>query len=907
MIGQFLAGWRAALRMARREARRTKGRSALVVAMIAVPVLGLSFAAVSYDMFRLTPQEKATRQLGAADGLVQWPSDGPVSQDPTSVAWSGDHDAAAAKTTGEVVTALPTGTRAVPYLSRDVTVRTAVGVATIGSVGLDVGDPLATGLVRLVEGRVPATGTEVALTRQAAARIGTGRGGTVQLPKGAQRYTVVGIVEFPADLHETVVFRPDAMPGDPARNPHEAAWLVGTPHPLTWDAVKQLNRHGIVVMSRAVLLDPPPIDGNGAAAPVGANDLSLAGLVAGLAVLEIVLLVGPAFAVGARRRRRELALVGANGGTPAHLRRIVLADGLVLGGMGAIVGVVLGIALALAVRTPIEEYVAHRRAGGYRVFPSALAAIALLAVLIGWLAALVPAFTAARHDLVTALAGRRGVTRSRRLWLVLGVVLCALGTATTVTGAVSISDNLLLAGLVTGELGLVLCTPALIGLISRVGRLLPLSFRIALRDTARNRASAAPAISAVMAAVAGSVALAVYLGASHQRDLSGYQPGLPMGYAAVQSAGLAEGGPGTEGAPTVASLTDTVRRNLPTGPVLPIRQPACPAGPTDRFACAVQPRLPPSRVCPYLHDGRQPTKDEQKLAAHDPRCAFALTSWNNATFYTVVDDGTALEALTGGSPFDLAAATAVLRSGGVVVGDPRFVLDGKVTLEVLTITQDQSGPPQPTLVTVPGYAMTSGVRPLNAILSPGALARTGLVPQTAGLLATTTRMPTQAEEDRLRAVLEGASAGISLSVERGSDPNWDPTLLILALAAGVITLGAAAIATGLAAADGRAELSTLAAVGASPRVGRTLSLSQSGVIAGLGSVLGSVAGLGAAMAVLVALNQAHADVWPKPERWPLTIPWLNLLVSLLVVPVVAMLGAGLLTRSRLPAERRRLT
>jgi putative ABC transport system permease protein len=122
--------------------------------------------------------------------------------------------------------------------------------------------------------------------------------------------------------------------------------------------------------------------------------------------------------------------------------------------------------------------------------------------------------------------------------------------------------------------------------------------------------------------------------------------------------------------------------------------------------------------------------------------------------------------------------------------------------------------------------------------------------------------------------------------------------------AGVITLGAAATATGLAAADGRADLSTLAAVGAAPRVRRGLSLSQSGVIAGLGSLLGALAGLGGAIAVLFALNRGYADMWPAPTPYPVTVPWINLGVALLLVPVVAMLGAGLLTRSRLPIERR---
>jgi hypothetical protein len=34
------------------------------------------------------------------------------------------------------------------------------------------------------------------------------------------------------------------------------------------------------------------------------------------------------------------------------------------------------------------------------------------------------------------------------------------------------------------------------------------------------------------------------------------------------------------------------------------------------------------------------------------------------------------------------------------------------------------------------------------------------------------------------------------------------------------------------------------------------------------------------------------------------VPWVNVAVALVAVPVIAMLGAGLLTRSRLPIERR---
>ena len=58
------------------------------------------------------------------------------------------------------------------------------------------------------------------------------------------------------------------------------------------------------------------------------------------------------------------------------------------------------------------------------------------------------------------------------------------------------------------------------------------------------------------------------------------------------------------------------------------------------------------------------------------------------------------------------------------------------------------------------------------------------------------------------------------------------------------------------------------------------------------------------MDVLAADNRNLRDVWPVPTPYPIAVPWLNVGVALIVVPVVAMLGAGLLTRARLPIERR---
>jgi len=59
-----------ALRIARRDALRAKGRSALVVAMIALPVIGVGAADVIYRTFQLSPEQKASRAMGAADALL---------------------------------------------------------------------------------------------------------------------------------------------------------------------------------------------------------------------------------------------------------------------------------------------------------------------------------------------------------------------------------------------------------------------------------------------------------------------------------------------------------------------------------------------------------------------------------------------------------------------------------------------------------------------------------------------------------------------------------------------------------------------------------------------------------------------------------------------------------------------
>ncbi|AEB43497.1 ABC transporter permease [Micromonospora maris] len=899
---EFVGSWRAALRIARREARRARGRTALVLSMIILPVLALTFVAVSVDMSRLTADERLDRQLAAADAELRLVSRaGPITQsgngDHWNVAVENDDETTEVPrppSTQEIAALLPEGSHVLPVV-RWLPITTwdddQDHMHELTASVVDLTDPLGRGLAHIHAGRAPVGADEIAVNPAARRKLGVALGDQVNASNGRQSWTVVGVIEAPDQLSPAAILHPAGVP--PGAVEIDPVFLVDLPGPITTDLFRHLNDHGVVVTTRT---PAPPTEYDAAwRGGIGAREeLSLGVLIGGLGLLEVVLLVGPAFAVGVRRRRRELALVAVAGGDAAQLRRVVLADGVVLGAVGALLGIALGIGLAVAGRPLMEEFVFQHRFGGYRFWPAALVVIGLVAVLAGVLAALTPAWMAARQDVVAGLANRRTPPVHSRRWLIVGLLLAAGGAAVAALGAVVSSDSVTLAGLLVGELGLVFATPTLVGLVARVGRFLPLVPRMALRDASRNRSSAAPAISAVMAAVAGSVALGLLLVSEQARDEERFRPSLPDRSVLVS----VDGAPGDHSPPTLAEITEPAREHLHARAIAPLMSAGCVRLPDN---CLITATLPPERACPWRSD-RTLSEAEQLQARADPRCQGRPDDYFGLTFRVAVDDGSALPILTGAGPDQVAAATAVLRAGGAVLTDPRYVVDGRVELQVLRHL-DEERQEQVRTLEVSGHALHHDLDMKWLLLSPAAADRLGLVTRHTGWAIGSDSVPEQEQQIRFNTAIRAIGPlGVEISDAHYRSGTLGGLLLLAGVSA-VVTVGATASATGLAAAEGRADLSTLAAVGASPRVRRLLSLCQAGVIAVLGSALGIVAGLGAAMIILLSTNQRYVDTWPIEPPYPVIVPWITLGV-LVAVPLVAMVGAALFTRSRLPVERR---
>lgn len=847
----------------------------MVVAMICLPVLAVTAADVIFRTDQVDAVEALPWTMGAADARVTALGRQPILQNPGTgdvVVWYGDEVSAGEPwTAGEVESLLPAGSRLLPIEESGTHVRVNGTSREATLIGVDLTDPLVTGMYSLIEGRAPDRSGEVAVTRALAGK-GAHLGATIDLGETAREWKVVGIVEQTGSADPGAFITPGALPAADA-----AGWLVDSPEPLDLQAVQQMNEQGLAVTSRALVLDPPPRalwDPDGQAGYLqNSAEKAVAALVLTAILLEVILLAGPAFAVGVRRQRRDLGLLAATGGAPADLRRVVLASGLVLGGGSAVLGAVLGAVLAPLAFGFVEQINGSPIKGPYDLRVNEIALVVAAGTFAGLAAAYLPARQAARTDVVAALTGRRRDAASRLRFPVVGALLVAAGVGVILTGAQQ-GELQIAAGTVVAVAGMVVAMPWLVGLVGRAAGTAPFPLRFALRDAGRNRGRTAPAVTAIMATVTGVTALAIGGASDFAEARLTYMPSVPVGSAYVPVLDADSDRPDETAAIVAAAVPDrsitTVNVSWNAWPV----DPDCPGSP-GALEC------------------RYPLEELAGIAG------FMTTD-------VAVASPNLLEVVVPEAGPSVAAA---LRDGKAVAFNSALVRNDQVTLAVAGEGGD--GDLAATSSSIPAVAADAPVdHGVPGIIVPtGVAAALGIDSGPHAVVVDgASKAVTAAEAGRIEAALEAAygEQAPMVMVERGFQETFTLPLVLLGCVGAFLVLVATLTAAGLARSDARPDLATLSAVGASPRSARAIAMGQAAVVAVLGSAVGLAIGFIPGIAVTYPLTtQGWRPGGAGEELAPvIDIPW-SLLGGLVVaVPLLALLVVGLTTRSPQNLTRR---
>lgn len=482
-----------AARLARREVRHRPGRTALVVALVAVPVAAMTMAVVLVRTEPVTALEQWEAANGQADAVRY-----------LERRELGDLDRLD----------LPAGARTL--VVRDAWELVRLGDGRWSEVQLTdapLDDPVTDGIHELVAGRAPGADGEVALSRTAADRLSLTIGETVATTRPEGTWTVVGLVE---QWHCLTCAVAVVAPGADWPVPDDRGTtrlLVDVPGDPAATDVADLGRDGAFAVRGVAIAHGDPTDRDGSvrwALVLGAVALTVAGIV-----------ISAAFAIGARRQLVTIGQLAASGAAPATVRAALVLQGTFTGVVGTLTGLTLGGGLLAAGRDWVERAVDHR-IGPWVGQPADVLAVAAVGVVAATVAALLPARTAARVPTLDALAGRRPLPPVPRRLTAGGLAAVATGLALlalAILGSRSHENGTVwalvaIAGGVTELLGACAVAPLLVSRLEPLAGRASGAWRLAARGLARQRTRSGGVLSAAAAAGALAVcASALVLGA----------------------------------------------------------------------------------------------------------------------------------------------------------------------------------------------------------------------------------------------------------------------------------------------------------------------------------------------------------------------------------------------------------
>jgi putative ABC transport system permease protein len=647
------------------------------------------------------------------------------------------------------------------------------------------------------------------------------------------------------------------------------------------------------------------------------------------------LLAGPAFAVSAARQRRTLALASSNGATTAQLRRSVLAQALVLGVLSSLLGAAVGLAGGLAAASIVGRLRPNHFLGPLEIPWSAIALVTAAGVLSSVIAALIPSRGLGRLDIVSVMRGQSVSPRLRKRVPVVGAVLAGIGVAAVSMASFRTADVwffVFLGGVLLLVIGALLMVPLVLALGGRLAHRLPVAGRMAAREAGRLRGRATPTVAAIMAGAAVLATVCIARQGDPLRQAAPCRPVLVSGQAMVYPPG------GSDPVAATAEITDTIRRADPTVRTLGFYWLGGGDEPTKRLA-APRAGCTPQEV--IVEDDDMAATEGRYLEQGDPppKCATVSTSGS--------PDGSQLLAADLGELTSMLELTPEQRDGlehgAVAVLDPEFaqrlpqatrlrsgpvaiermrpvdldVVDGRATFFRYTLRLGTDGNPAfedhggTDRVTLPVVHLDHDqwVRVINGWSGgPGGLVTThtatklGLELGTREIILRGDGPITTEQEQRLTEAL----GDVPVQAERGFQRD---DAFIIGIVIGVIALiilVATLIATALGQAEAAPLLGTLAAVGATRGTRRALAGAQAMYLALLGAVLGVLVGIPPGIAISRILTASYTDAGMDTTSAIIAIPWLQILLPVVLIPLVAGALAWVAVR-RAPMMTRRAT
>lgn len=207
----------------------------------------------------------------------------------------------------------------------------------------------------LAQGSWPASSTQIAVSSDAASKLGVGVGSTVTVED--RKITVTGISDDPRSLFaQTAYMAPSAL----ADTAPASTWLVGLRPGSDATAVSTQIRDAL--KSLKGMPRPGDQSGNLQVAPASTYQrnamVSLTGdfdvfkymllIFAGIALMVGMIIIFTTFLILLAQRRRQIGLLRAVGASGGQVRRQFFAESVIIGAVGSLLGVGLGLLIALA-------------------------------------------------------------------------------------------------------------------------------------------------------------------------------------------------------------------------------------------------------------------------------------------------------------------------------------------------------------------------------------------------------------------------------------------------------------------------------------------------------------------------------------------------------------------------------